>query len=146
MRRRNSVRRRTSTRLFNEHFTDGNAVEVENELKSLTSAITYLAEALDQDDTLLTRSDRKTREGLDKILGNCRRTLEGLDGLVTQYQEVRRPDDAGGAMVQRSWRSILLRNYKKISWTTGGGNIQSLRNMLAMHTQSITLTMQALQR
>ncbi|MCJ1320126.1 hypothetical protein MMC15_005463 [Xylographa vitiligo] len=119
--------------------------EVENELKSLTTAITLLAESLDEDGSLLARADGRTREGLDKILGCCRQTLDALDSFVNQYQEVRRPDEAGGLATQKSWRSVLLKNYKKIIWTTEGGSIQSLRNMLAMHTQSVSLTMQALQ-
>ena len=120
--------------------------EVENELRSLTTAITLLAESLDEDGSLLARSDERTREGLDKILSCCRQTLDDLDAFVSQYQEIRRPDEAGGLATQRAWRSMLLRNYKKIMWTTEGGDIQSLRNMLAMHTQSISLTLQALQR
>ena len=44
--------------------------EVENELKSLTTAITLLAENIDEDGGLLARSDHKTKEGLDKILVN----------------------------------------------------------------------------
>ena len=119
--------------------------EVENELKSLTTAITLLAGSLDEDGSLLARSDERTREGLDKILGCCRQTLDDLDSFVSQYQEIRRFDEAGGLATQKSWRSVLLKNYKKIMWTTEGGSIQSLRNMLAMHTQSISLTMQALQ-
>ncbi|MCJ1400113.1 hypothetical protein MMC11_003316 [Xylographa trunciseda] len=119
--------------------------EVENELKSLTTAITLLAESLDEDGSLLARADERTREGLDKILGCCRQTLNDLDSFVSQYQEIRRFDEAGGLATQKSWRSVLLKNYKKIMWTTEGGSIQSLRNMLAMHTQSISLTLQALQ-
>ena len=120
--------------------------EVENELKSLTTAVTLLAESLDKDGSLVARSDERTREGLDKILSCCRQTLDNLDAFVSQYQDIRRPDEAGGLATQRMWRSMLLRNYKKIMWTTEGGDIQSLRNMLAMHTQSISLTTQALQR
>ncbi|MCJ1248125.1 hypothetical protein MMC30_005340 [Trapelia coarctata] len=119
--------------------------EVENELKSLTTAVTLLAESLDEDGSLLARSDDKTREGLNKILGCCRQTLDDLDSFVNQYQEIKRPDEAGGLATQRTWRSVLLRNYKKIMWTTEGGGITSLRNMLAMHTSTISLTMQALQ-
>lgn len=73
-------------------------------------------------------------------------TLENLSALVDQYQEVRRPDGSGSIAVQRVWKSIFIRNYKKIWWTSEGGNIQALRNMLQMHVSSITLTMQALQR
>ena len=119
--------------------------EVENELKSLTTAITLLAESLDEDGSLLARADERTQEGLDKILGCCRQTLDDLDSFVIQYQEVRRPDEAGGLATRKTWRAVLLKNYKKIMWTTEGGSIQSLRNMLVMHTQSISLTMQALQ-
>ena len=78
--------------------------------------------------------------------GCCRQTLDSLDAFVTQYQEVRKPDEVGGLATRRSWRQVLLKNYKTVMWTTEGGTIQSLRNMLAMHTQSISLTMQALQR
>lgn len=120
--------------------------EIENELKGLTTAITLLAESLDEDGSLLARSDDKTREGLNKILGCCRQTLDDLDSFVNQYQEIKRPDEAGGLATQRTWRSVLIRNYKKIMWTTEGGGITSLRNMLAMHTSTISLTMQALQR
>lgn len=46
--------------------------EVENELTSLTKAITLLTEALDKDDGILARADEKTKDGLDKILECCR--------------------------------------------------------------------------
>lgn len=120
--------------------------EVENELKSLTTAITLLAEALDEDGSLLARSEEKTKEGLEKILSCCRQTLDNLDAFINQYQEIRRPDEAGGLAPQRSWRQVIMRNWKTIMWTTEGGGVQSLRNMLAMHAQSISLTMHALQR
>ena len=101
---------------------------------------------MDNDEGVLSRSDQKTREGLHKILGCCRQTLDNLDAFVNQYQEIRRPDETGGLAVQRSWKHILIKNWKMIWWTTEGGSVQSLRNMLAMHVQSIMLTMQALQR
>lgn len=46
--------------------------EVKDELTSLTKSIDMLAEALDKDDSMITRADAKTREGLDKILECCR--------------------------------------------------------------------------
>ena len=133
-------------------FTSGRAgapaefQEVENELKSLTTSITLLAESLDKDDSIITRSDDKTREGLDKILGFCRQTLENLDAFVNQYQEIRRHDGVGGVVTEKRWKHLLIKNYKKIMWTTEGGGIQSLRDMLAMHTESVSLTVQALQK
>ena len=46
--------------------------EVENELTSLTKAITLLTEVLDRDDSILARADERTKDGLDKILECCR--------------------------------------------------------------------------
>lgn len=50
--------------------------EVENELTSLTKAITLLTEVLDRDDSILVRADEKTKDGLDKILECCRQVSE----------------------------------------------------------------------
>lgn len=122
---------------------------MENELKSLTNAITLLAESLDSDEPkggILARADQRTKEGLDKIIGCCRQTLENLEAFVDQYQEIRRSEESTGLASQRRWKSLLLKNWKKIMWTTEGGGIQSLRSMLAIHISSITLAMQALQR
>jgi len=55
--------------------------EVENELNALNGAITLLADALDDDDSILARSDDKTKEGLDKILGCCQQ----VSSLVATY-------------------------------------------------------------
>lgn len=133
-------------------FTSGRAgaptefQEVENELHGLTKSLTLLAEALDQDDSIISRADEKTKEGLDKILECCRQTLENLDSFVSQYQEIKRPDGGINEATQRSWKRLLIRNYKTICWTGEGGTIQALRNMLHMHVNSISLTMQALHR
>ncbi|MCJ1306878.1 hypothetical protein MMC25_000522 [Agyrium rufum] len=132
-------------------FTSGRAgapaefQEVENELKSLTNAITALAEALDEDSALVARADKKTTEGLNKIVECCRQSLADLESFVERYQDVRRPSETGGLIVQRSWKRILVQHYKTVWWTTEGGTIQSLRNMLLMHIQSISLTVLALQ-
>lgn len=121
--------------------------EVENELNGLTNALTLLAEAFDEDDSLIARADQNTRDGLEKILDSCKLTLESLASFVARYQEIRKPSEEESGLTQRrSWKRILTKNYKTISWTGEGGNIQSLRNMLQMHVSSISLTMQALQR
>jgi hypothetical protein len=122
--------------------------EVENELNSLTSALTLLAETLDEDGSIISRSDEKTREGVEKILESCRQTLSNLDSFVLQYQEIKKSDGGRDGMVatQKSWKKILVRNYKTIWWTSEGGNIEALRSMLNMHVNSISIMMQALQR
>ena len=87
--------------------------EVENELKSLTTSITLLAETLNKDDSLITRLDKRTKVGLDKILGFCRQTIEDLDAFVTRYQEIRHENGVGEAVTQKSWKQLLIKNYKK---------------------------------
>ncbi|KAL9129707.1 MAG: hypothetical protein Q9217_001910 [Psora testacea] len=131
-------------------FTVGRGVapaefsEVKNELEGLASAIVSLCNALEEDGSILASADDRTKEGLDTILDSCRQTLENLESLVNQYQDVIKPEGERGN-IQRKWTSSFIRNYKKMWWTSEGGNIQDLRNMLQMHVQSITLTMQALQ-
>lgn len=119
--------------------------EVENELNSLTTSLTLLAEVLDEDDSIIARADQNTRDGVDKIIESCKQTLDNLNSFVLRYQEIRKPDGENGPTL-RSWKRLLIRNYKTISWTGEGGNVQSLRNVLQIHVNSITLTMQALQR
>ena len=45
--------------------------EVEDELISLQTSLTSLADTLDKDDSILSRADRETQEGLGKILSSC---------------------------------------------------------------------------
>ncbi|MCJ1486599.1 hypothetical protein MMC06_006777 [Schaereria dolodes] len=73
--------------------------EVENELKSLTTSITLLAETLNKDDSLITRLDKRTKVGLDKILGFCRQTIEDLDAFVTRYQEIRHENGVDSTLI-----------------------------------------------
>lgn len=120
--------------------------EVENELKSLTHSLTTFAGSLDQDGSLLERTDIKTKTGIASILGSCSQSLDNLDTLVNSYQDTHRVEQPGGAKdIQRSWRSYFLTNYQTIIWTTEGGNIQSLKKMLTIHTLSVMIAIDALQ-
>ena len=59
-------------------FTSGRAGapaefrEVENELKGLQASLGVLADTLEEDDSILSRADEHTRDGLDRILSGCR--------------------------------------------------------------------------
>ncbi|KAL0262240.1 hypothetical protein SLS55_003679 [Diplodia seriata] len=94
---------------------------------------------------MLARASAETRGGVEVILESCRQTLRDLESLVEQYQVIRKHRTSGGFSIERSWSDLVLSAYKKMLWTAEGGNIQALRNMLHMHTSTITLTMQALQ-
>ncbi|KAF1985996.1 hypothetical protein K402DRAFT_421575 [Aulographum hederae CBS 113979] len=120
--------------------------EVETEIQGLAKSLKLLVEVLfaDADDSLLARADRATQTSVATILLSCQDTLQDLHGLVDQYQVVKRERISTGVVVVRQWSEVVLQNYKTIMWTSEGGNIQDLRNMLQMHTSTISLTMQAL--
>ncbi|KAI9721537.1 MAG: hypothetical protein M1812_002299 [Candelaria pacifica] len=132
-------------------FTSGRAgapsefQEVENELKGLTTSLNLLAETLDDDDGMLSRADEKTRTGVQDILDSCGQTLQDLDSFVDQYSEIKKVDTGTSQGTERKWKRFFIKHWKTIVWTTEGGNIQSLRNMLHIHVESISMTMQALQ-
>ncbi|KAF2490368.1 hypothetical protein BU16DRAFT_552854 [Lophium mytilinum] len=122
-------------------------LEVETEVNGLARALKLLAETLfaDADDSVLSKADKDTKYGVATILLSCQQTLHDLDSLTDQYQIIKKHRTSGGFAVERSWSDLVLCSYKTMMWTTEGGNIQALRNMLHMHMSTITLTMQALQ-
>jgi hypothetical protein len=123
-------------------------LEVETEVNSLAKALKLLAETLfaDADDSLLQKADKDTQDGVATILTSCQRVVHDLDSLIDQYQVIKKHRTVGGFAIERSWSDLVLTQYKTMMWTTEGGNIQNLRNMLHVHTSTVTLTMQALQR
>lgn len=123
-------------------------LDVEKEVNALAKALKLLAETLfaDADDSILSKAEKDTRVAVATLLLSCQQTLHDLDSIIEQYQVIRKQRTSGGYTVDRSWSDLVLANYQNMMWTTEGGNIHALRNMLKMHTSSITLTMQALQR
>lgn len=122
--------------------------EVERELNGLAEVLRLLAETLDadEDNSLLSKADCETQDGVATILRSCQKTVDDLDSLVNRYQVINKQRAVGGLPAERSWSSIVLRQYKIMKWTTEGGTIQNLRHMLQVHASIINLTMQALQR
>jgi hypothetical protein len=123
-------------------------LEVETEINGLAKALKLLAEALfnEADGELLRQADPETQHGVAAILASCQRTVHDLDSLMDQYQVIKKHRTPGGFAIERSWSDLVLAQYQTMTWTAEGGNIRNLRNMLRMHTSSLTLTMQALQR
>ncbi|KAI9823816.1 MAG: hypothetical protein M1826_007637 [Phylliscum demangeonii] len=137
-------------------FTAGRAsaprefAEVESELVGLTEALDLLAEIVNDDGGILADANDGTKAGVARVLACCRQTLQDLDSFVTRYQDIRRPSQTSAALAlgqasERSWRAVLLGNWRTVWWTTEHGTISDLREMLQMHASSIQLTMQALQ-
>lgn len=119
--------------------------EIETEANGLSTALKLVAETLHSDDSILSRGSDQMKAGVGMILESAQRSLEDLESFVDQYGVIRKRQTNGGFVVERTWSDVVLANYKTIKWTTEGGDIQALRNMLQMHTNTINLTMQALQ-
>ncbi|KAF7185307.1 hypothetical protein HII31_13286 [Pseudocercospora fuligena] len=119
--------------------------EVEREANGLSEALKLVAEALHEDGSILYHANPDTKSAVNTILDSAHKTLEDLESFVDRYQVIRKKETGHGFVVERSWSEVVLANYKTFKWTTEGGDIADLRNMLAMHTNSINLTMQALQ-
>ena len=118
--------------------------EVEREANGLSEALKLTAESL-HDSNTLQKAEPETRVAVNTILESAGKTLGDLESFVERYQVIRKKQTQGGFVVERSWSDVFLANYKTIKWTTEGGDIKELRDMLQMHANTINLTMQALQ-
>jgi hypothetical protein len=119
--------------------------EVEAEANGLSDALKITAETLHADDSILSRAEPETRGAINAILESAGRTLGDMESFVDRYQVIRKRETHGGFVVEKSWSDVIMANYRTFKWTTEGGNLTDLRNMLQMHTNTINLTMQALQ-
>ena len=121
---------------------------VEVEIGGLAKALKRLAEELhtEPEQDLLRNSDQRTQNGIDTVLDFCQRTVNELDSLVDQYQVIKKHRTIGGFAIERAWSDLVLSEYKTIIWTTEGGNLTELRDLLQTHTSSVTALIQALQR
>jgi hypothetical protein len=122
--------------------------DVETEISGLAKALKLLAEVLHAgtERSLLQTAGRELEDGIGTILSSCQRTVNDLDSLIDQHQVIKKHRTVGGFAIERSWSNLVLAEYKTMLWTTEGGNLQSLKDLLQMHASSITLLVQALQR
>lgn len=121
---------------------------VETDISSVAHALKHLAETLhaNVETSLVSKSDQKTQDGVAIIVSSCQRTIHDLDSLVDRYQVIRKHRTPGGFAIERSWSDLVLAQYKTIIWTTEGGSLHDLGSLLQMHTKSIRLLAEAVQR
>ncbi|KAK3076054.1 hypothetical protein LTR53_000099 [Teratosphaeriaceae sp. CCFEE 6253] len=120
--------------------------EVEHEANGLPEALKLVAETLHTDGGILLQADGDTKNAVNTILESARRPLSDLESFVDRYQVIRKEKtNGGGFVVERSWSEVVLASYRTFKWTTEGGDITELRNMLGTPTNTINLVMQALQ-
>ena len=122
--------------------------EVETEISGLARGLKQLAEVLhiEADKRLILDATEHTQNGIEIILTSCKRTINDLDSLVDHNQVIRKHRTVGGFAIERSWSDLVLAEFETMIWTTEGGNLGSLRDLLRMHTSCITLLVQAVQR
>jgi hypothetical protein len=123
-------------------------LDVETEIGGLAKALKILAETLhaESERALFQSADREIQDGIGTILDSCQRTVNDLDSLVDQYQVIKKHRTVGGFAIERSWSDLVLAEYKTMLWTTDGGDLHNLKGLLQMHTNSMTVLTQALQR
>ncbi|KAK1760373.1 hypothetical protein QBC47DRAFT_366974 [Echria macrotheca] len=115
--------------------------EVENQLYSLSTALAAFEDAQDssaQLAALTAATQRPNGQSVAGMLSNCNETLKHLENIVSKYSAITEEQDPSKSRVQR-WSQELLRNYKKIAWTTEAADLSTLRSQLMVHTNSLEL-------
>ena len=111
--------------------------EVENQLYSLSTALAAFQ------DVLTGSGQQPANQSFAGMLQSCNDTLKHLEKVVAKYAVVAAPQDPAQqprSRVQR-WSQELVKNYKKIAWTTEAGDLATLRSQLMVHTNSLHLVL-----
>ena len=106
--------------------------EVENQLHSLSTALSAFQDAH--------AAQQTGGQALADMLSNCHETLKHLDTIVTKYSLIAESQDASKPRLQR-WSQEMVKNYKKLAWTTEAGDLSTLRSQLMVHTNSLDLVL-----
>jgi hypothetical protein len=124
--------------------------EVESQLYSLTAALYALKDARESSinppllvdfPSLSGNTPSHHNNNQDIILGmlgSCGDTLSHLKSIVDKYSIIGTPADPEKPRLKR-WSRELRANWKKIAWTTEGGDLTKLKNNLTVHTNSLNL-------
>lgn len=129
--------------------------EIENQLYSLSTALRLLnnGRAVDTDGYALNldlssaprlqiNGDYHNDDILGLMIQNCQETLKHLESIVEKYSVIRDPpkEDLGARKpLAMKWKRELRENWRKIMWTTEGGDLGTLRSQLTVHTNSLNL-------
>jgi hypothetical protein len=118
--------------------------EIERESNALSEALKMLAEALHSNDTVLHQAEGETKAAVNTILESAKKTLSDLESFVERYQVIRKKETSSGFVVERNWSEVVIAGYKTFKWTAAGGDMDELRNLLHLHTRTITMTTEVL--
>ncbi|KAH7316898.1 hypothetical protein B0I35DRAFT_512743 [Stachybotrys elegans] len=117
--------------------------EVENQLYSLSTALEAFKKACDERGSAAPAQDSNhpSSDGIiRKIMENCNETLRNLEAIVNKYGEIVQDAEAGQTCIRR-WKKSMIKDFRKIAWTTEKGDLATLRSQLMVHTNSLDLLM-----
>ncbi|KAM5341332.1 hypothetical protein ACJ41O_014363 [Fusarium nematophilum] len=124
--------------------------EVESQLYSLSAALNALTAARESSHSaplLIDRSDlpqnapphyKDNQDIILGMLGSCNDTLSHLKSVVDEYAIISTTADSSQGRVKR-WSQRLKTDWKKIAWTTEGGDLAALKSDLTVQTNSLNL-------
>jgi len=130
--------------------------EVQNQLYTLGSALGFLAKhptkGLSDSGVSGKEIVEEQREAdeqddiLERMISNCRGTLSHLELLVDKYMEIDPNAKDPAQTGLKRWQQDVKRNWKKVRWTTEGGDLDKLRKDLAVHINGLNLALSAMHR
>ncbi|EXL65952.1 hypothetical protein FOPG_17853 [Fusarium oxysporum f. sp. conglutinans race 2 54008] len=124
--------------------------EVESQLYSLSAALNALTAARKSGHSaplLVDRSElpqnapphyKDNQDIILGMLGSCNDTLAHLQSIVVKYGIISTTADPSHAQVKR-WSHKLKADWKRIAWTTEGGDLAALKSDLTIQTNSLNL-------
>lgn len=87
----------------------------------------------------------ETAAKLEGILRNCQTVLKSLERFVDKYSILDASETYNqGAKGARVWKRDILKNFKKLAWTTEGKGITELKQTLTAHVQALNLAVTAM--
>ncbi|EGX47037.1 hypothetical protein AOL_s00097g83 [Orbilia oligospora ATCC 24927] len=126
--------------------------EVESQLYSISTALTALGDAcrnngleLGINNTVLQNPVQSPRgnkgdDALLSMLQGCQDVLKNLEGVVEKYSSIGQPEQSNRPCFQK-WKSGVKKNWKKIIWTTEGGDLAALQRSLSIHINCLDLAL-----
>jgi hypothetical protein len=119
--------------------------EVENQLYSLGAALSALEDAkINGNLSRIPSNPQSSLPGEDDtvkiMLQGCRESLKHLEAIVEKYGIISQRQDSDQPLLRR-WSRELKANWRKIAWTTEGGDLATLRSQLTVHANSLNLVL-----
>ncbi|KAI1271598.1 hypothetical protein F5Y07DRAFT_392665 [Xylaria sp. FL0933] len=78
------------------------------------------------------------QDTFEHIIRNCRNTLAHLEDIIKKYMIVSEQADSQKPKLQR-WSRSIMKNWRKIEWTTEKGDLKTLRSQIMLDTNSLNL-------